>query len=143
MRLPMERCNLEALKDELQRPPFNRWLAAAPLSIADGGDAISVCLPFRPEFSYDATRNVFHGGVIAALIDMAGYAAVAIRHAFPTPTLSLHIEYLAPAMSAKLIANARVRKLGRSVSRVDVDIVGDGALFAIGRGVFNTREIKK
>ena len=134
---------LDALKRELERPPFNRWLAATPISADQDGKGVSISLPFRPEFSYDPTSNIFHGGVIAALIDMAGYAAVAIRHDFPTPTISLHIEYLAPATSSTLIANARLRKLGRSLSRVDVDVFGDDVLIAIGRGVFSTREIEK
>jgi uncharacterized protein (TIGR00369 family) len=134
---------LDALKRELDRPPFNRWLAASPISADQDGEGVRISLPFRSEFSYDPALNIFHGGVIAALIDMAGYAAVAIRHDFPTPTISLHIEYLAPAASSTLIANARIRKLGRSVSRVDVDVFGNDMLIAIGRGVFNTREIAK
>jgi uncharacterized protein (TIGR00369 family) len=127
---------LNRLSSELQRPPFNRWLGVRAIGVDEGRREAVVALPFRPEFSYDATRAVFHGGVVASLIDLTGYASAAIWSVGPTPTLSLQIDFLAPATGDELIARGIVRRSGRTVSRVDVEVTVAGELVALGRGAF-------
>lgn len=126
------------LRGELERPPFNRWLAIEALDAS--ADGIAIRLPYRAEFSYHPAEAFFHGGVIASLIDVAGYAAIAILSSAPTPTVSLAIDYLAPATGPELIARARLRRMGRSLSRVDIDIFAGTRMVALGRGIFSTRE---
>lgn len=130
---------MDRLRSELERPPFNRWLGVLPIAV-DGEDGISISLPYRPEFSHNPSEPVFHGGVVASLIDVAGYAAVAIRCGYSTPTVSLHIDYLAPAAGGDLMARGCVRRLGRSLSRVDVEIFAASRMVAIGRGTFSTKD---
>ncbi|MCC6305149.1 MAG: PaaI family thioesterase [Rhodobacteraceae bacterium] len=127
------------LREELERPPFNRWLGLTALS-ADPGEGVSVELPFRRELGHSPSEPVFHGGVVASLIDAAGFAAVAIGHDGATPTVSLHVDYLAPASGDRIIANARIRRAGRLLARVDIDVLAAGRLVAIGRGVFISQE---
>jgi uncharacterized protein (TIGR00369 family) len=127
---------LARLRHELETPPFNAWMGLAPLSIDEAKREVLVGLPFRPEFSYAAGVTVFHGGVLAALIDATGYSAVAVWHEQPTPTSGLQIEYLAPAMNEELQARGMVRRVGRLLARVDVEVWAGEKLVALGRGTF-------
>ena len=128
------------LQEELDRPPFNRWLAALPVSVNDDERIIEIRLPYRPEFSHHPSQNVFHGGVLSALADVAGHAAVAVFHGSPTPTITLQIDYLAPAMGEAVLARGILRKLGRKLSRADVELRCGERLVAIARGTFSTQE---
>lgn len=127
---------LERLRHELEGPPFNAWLA--PVAEQAGTTGTTIRVVYRRDLSYNPRAAIFHGGVIAALIDIAGYATVAIRHAHATPTASLSVEFLAPAMGTELIARTTLRKAGRSLARVDVDVLCGEKLVAIGRGTFST-----
>lgn len=95
-------------------------------------------LPFRRELSYHDELEVFHGGIVASLADIAGYAAVAIGQDGACPTMSLAIDYLKPAMGPSLDAVAILRRRGRTVSRVDIEILSGKELVAIARGTFHT-----
>jgi len=129
---------LERLGEELRRPPFNRWVQARPVEVDTAKREITIAVPYRPELSYDPGRPIFHGGVIATVADIAGYAVVAVWHGGSTPTISLQIDYLAPAEGAELQARAILRKLGRSVSRADIEVMTGNRLVALGRGMFST-----
>ena len=126
------------LKRELERPPFNAWMAPVALAADPVAREVLIALPYRSEFSHDPDHAVYHGGVLATLVDVAGHAAVAVWHGSPTPTISLQIEYLAPALGGELRARGILRKLGRSISRADVEVSAGGKLVALGRGVFST-----
>ncbi len=126
------------LHEEMDRPPFNRWLAPRVIGVDAEARTVSLSLPFRAEFSFHPTEPCFHGGIIAALADAAGHAAVAIFHGKPAPTVTLQVDFLAPAKGQALDARGILRKLGRSISRADVELHCAGRLVAIARGTFST-----
>ena len=56
----------------------------------------------------------------------------------PPPTINLRIDYLKPAVGEYLRGNAKVRRRGRSVAIIDVDVFdAKGSLVAIGRGTYS------
>ena len=130
---------VDRLREEMDRPPFNRWLAPRIIGVDAEARCVQLSLPFRAEFSFHPTEPYFHGGVIAALADAAGHAAVAVFHGKPAPTVTLQVDFLAPANGEALDARGILRKLGRSVSRADVELHCAGKLVAIARGTFSTR----
>ena len=82
-------------------------------------------------------RGQFHGGAIAGLIDTAGDFALVILLGGGVPTINLRIDYLRPATGAALLAVASVRRAGRTIGVVDVDVTDpEGRLVAIGRGSY-------
>ena len=93
----------------------------------------------RPELERGAGSGQFHGGPIAALIDTVGdFAVVAMVKGF-VPTINLRVDYLRPAAGAYLIGKAQVRRAGRTVGVVDIDVYDDQErLCAIGRGCYGT-----
>jgi len=91
----------------------------------------------------DKVRNgidVFHGGVMAALIDTAG-AHAGIFCAEPgrtrqAMTVSLNVNLVGNISNGLLIASARVRKAGKTIFVSSCDVTdGDGNLLATGEVV--------
>ncbi len=79
-----------------------------------------------------------HGGVLATLIDSAATFAACVAAGRSVPTAGLHVDYLRPASGADMVATATVRKLGRSAAVVDVEVMSDGKLVALGRAALAT-----
>lgn len=130
---------LQRLHEEMSGPPFHALLHPVALSADAESGTVSVLLPFRPELARAVGDTSFHGGVIASLIDMTGHAAVAVKIGRMAPTIDLRIDYLRPSQGNSLVATARIIRLGRSISRVDIDVHDDaGRLVAIGRGSFSS-----
>ena len=72
-----------------------------------------------------------------ALIDTAGDYAMAIHVGAPVPTINFRTDYLRPAMNTSLKATAKVRRAGRTVGVVDIDVTDDSQkLVAVGRGTY-------
>jgi uncharacterized protein (TIGR00369 family) len=128
------------LREEMDRPPFNRWLAPRIIGVDAKTRTVALSLPFRDEFSFHPTEPRFHGGIIAAFADAAGHAAVAVFHGRPTPTVTLQVDFLTVAKGETLEARGLLRKLGRTVSRADVELHCAGKLVALARGTFSTRD---
>jgi uncharacterized protein (TIGR00369 family) len=131
---------LSRLHFELSDSPFNRWIEAEALEADDERGHVLVGVRFRQELGATSEVEMFHGGVIAAVIDMTGHAVVAIRRRARVPTIALQTDYLAPAAGPELRAKGILRKLGRSIARADVEVTIDGRLVALGRGTFSTQE---
>lgn len=74
-----------------------------------------------------------HGGAIATLIDSTATYACCVMLGRAVPTVNLRVDYLRPAGGDEMVATATVRKAGRTISVVDVDVVAGGKLVAIGR----------
>ncbi len=56
------------------------------------------------------------------------------------PTINFRTDYLRPAVNTGLRAVARVRRAGRTVGVVDVDVYDDrDKLVAVGRGTFGSQ----
>jgi uncharacterized protein (TIGR00369 family) len=82
--------------------------------------------------------NQWHGGAIAAAIDTVGCYALTLLAGELVPTLNFRTDYLRPAVGTDLKVIAQVRRAGRNVGVVDVDIEDDGGrLIALGRGSYS------
>ncbi|ALM82228.1 PaaI family thioesterase [Bordetella sp. N] len=130
---------LDALRRELAHPPFHAVLAPEAISAdADRGE-VRIRLPYQATFRRAAGSDAIHGGVIAALADLAAHAAVAVQIGRMAPTIDLRIDYLRPAPGQDLYAKASTLRVGRAVARVDVVISGaDTPPYAVARGSFST-----
>ena len=129
---------LRRLEEEMRRPPLHAFLAPRAHAVDPATGEVVIRMAFRPEFGRDPVDVGYHGGILAALIDLAGHAAIAVKLGKPTPTIDLRIDYLRPAPGVELEARARVLRAGRAIGRADVDVLADGVLVAVGRGTFST-----
>jgi uncharacterized protein (TIGR00369 family) len=121
--------------------PFNRYLGMKLTRAAIGFVRLEV--PFRPELVGDPLRPALHGGVLSALADTAGGAAVwsgVEDERARVSTIDLRIDYLRPGKLELVAAEAQVVRLGNRVGVVDMRIFHPSAeseTIATGKGVYN------
>jgi uncharacterized protein (TIGR00369 family) len=128
-----------ALQDRLTRSPAIRFLQLEVLSADPVKEEVVMRAPMRPEFERMEGSGQWHGGPIATIIDTVGDYALVMLLGKPLPTVNFRVDYLRPAIDTALIVTARVRRNGRSVGVVDIDVANEaGALLAIGRATYAT-----
>ncbi|MDE3115691.1 MAG: PaaI family thioesterase [Pseudomonadota bacterium] len=86
-----------------------------------GGGAARARVPYGPALVGDPDTGIVHGGVVTALLDHMGGAAVmaALEQPLPIATLDLRIDYMKPAAAgADIFAEARCLKVTHEVAFV-------------------------
>jgi len=132
---PLQKEDVEAI---FRRSPFIRMMNLEILSIDHATSRLAVRMPIRDEFERGAVGSQqFHGGAIAALIDVVGDFALGMTVGGGVPTMNLRVDYLRPGVGAFLDGVAVVRRTGRTSAVVDIDVSSsDGKLVALGRGTY-------
>jgi uncharacterized protein (TIGR00369 family) len=132
-----ERPSLESVQFGLEASPFICFLGIRLRSFDAKSGSLEAELPFRPEFERLDSSGQHHGGVISAFIDTVGdYAVVLLEGTEALPTLNFRVDFLRPGWG-DLIARTQVRRVGRTVALVDVDVVDAyEKLVATGRCVY-------
>lgn len=126
---------LAELQQALIRGRFHEWLGLTAIAFAE--DVVEIRATWRPEWVANPDHQHTHGGVLAALVDVAAHWALISRTGCPVPTVDMRVDYHRPAMPGDLIARGTVVKFGRQLSVCDARIVGvDGKLVASGRGTY-------
>jgi len=79
-----------------------------------------------------------HGGVISTLMDNTGwYAAVAdLEEGQTAVTMEIKINYLKPASGTYLVADAAVKRRGRTTAFVTIELHDEGKLVAFATGTY-------
>jgi uncharacterized protein (TIGR00369 family) len=128
----------EQIQATFEASPFIAFLGLRVVSLDHRAGSITVTMAMRPELERRSGTRQFHGGPIAAFIDIVGDFAVGMAVGGGVPTINLRIDYLKPAIGAALTATARVRRIGRTVALVDVDVHDEQqSLVAVGRGTYS------
>lgn len=87
-------------------------------------DRIVARIPFDKKLTNDG--KVFHGGVIASLIDTAGAAAAWSGHdmskGMKAATVAMSVEYLGATKERDLVATARALRRGKELIFTDIDV---------------------
>jgi uncharacterized protein (TIGR00369 family) len=130
---------IEDLQASLDDSPFQRLFALKAIAADKDAQRLVIRQEFTPSVERQAGTRQYHGGAIASLIDIAGDYALAYLLGFGVPTINFRVDYLRPAIDTALLATASVRRAGRSIGVVDIDVTDDkGRLIAVGRGCYGT-----
>ena len=130
----------EDIQAQFDGAPFMRFLGLRVVNVAHERGEITVTMPMRPEIERGVGTAQFHGGPIAAFIDCVGDFAVALVVGGGVPTINIRIDYLKPAVGKSITGTARVRRSGRTVTVVDIDVLDEAnALVAVGRGTYSSQ----
>jgi uncharacterized protein (TIGR00369 family) len=107
----------------IERAPFSALLGIR-IESAGNGEA-RVRLPFRLDLlNNGGPQAPIHGGAIASLIDSAALAALLTTPGLQrTATISMTVNYLNIGAQSDLIAAAKVRKRGRRVASMAVEVL--------------------
>ena len=136
---PLTPLTQEELQANLDRSPFISFLGLKITSTDPAREEITMSCAMRPEFERGAGTGQWHGGPIAAIIDTVGDYALIMALRRGLPTINFRVDYLRPAIKTSLTTTARVRRAGKSVGLVDVDVFNDQkALVAVGRATYST-----
>ncbi len=123
--------------------PFNKHLGIRLLELREGEATLEI--PYRDALIGDPFRPALHGGVISALLDTCGGAAVFSTFTDVgdrTSTVDLRVDYLRPGRQETVRAHGRVLRIGNRVAVVHLDAFHPGAEdapIATGTGVYNVR----
>lgn len=133
-----EKLSAEQIQAAFDASPFLGFLGLRVVALDHDAGTLTVLMPMRPELERRAGTGQFHGGPIAAFIDSVGDYAIGMALGGGVPTINLRIDYLRPAVGGALTGTARVRRAGRTVALVDVDVYDEQqALVAVGRGTYS------
>ena len=127
------------LQKMLDGSPFISFLGLKVLEANPEKESVTMECAMRPEFERGKGSGQWHGGPLAAIIDTVGDYALIMALRRPLPTINFRVDYLRPAIKTKLITTATVRRNGKSVGVVDVDVFNEQkVLLAIGRATYST-----
>jgi uncharacterized protein (TIGR00369 family) len=118
---PIDETRARAITESLNAEAFVHWLGLRFEEIRSGYARLR--LPFRSELKQGG--GVVHGGAVASAIDSVVIGAVlSTLDARPSrlATIDLHVHYLEAVRDGDLIAEARVRRKGKSVVFVEVEV---------------------
>ena len=134
------RLSAEQIQAAFDASPFLGFLRLRVVALDHDAGTLTVSMPMRPELERRLGTGQFHGGPIAAFIDTVGDYAIGMALGGGVPTINLRIDYLRPAVGESLTAAARVRRAGRTVALVDVDVYDEQqTLVAVGRGTYSAQ----
>jgi len=129
------------LTELLKESPFQQLFDLSCTRLERATGEVEIAMRYTASVERSPGTRQYHGGAIASLIDIAGDYALWAMLGYGVPTINVRIDYLRPASDTNLRAQARVRRAGRTVGVVDIDVVDDqGRLVAIGRGTYGTKE---
>jgi uncharacterized protein (TIGR00369 family) len=133
--MSVNQLSFDELAERVRRAPYHKWLGVELTALDD--DEIEITMPWRDEFLSSIDPPYGHGGVIAALLDLAADFAVAARAGRGAPTVDLRVDYLRAAGPGPLRARGRVLRLGRSLATAEADVFDQGdRKVATARAVF-------
>ena len=123
-----------AIPELMPTTPFIGWLGLV-FERYDPDD-VTVRLPFRADLTNDGT--VYHGGVVASVIDTAGAAAAWSNHDFDkgarASTVAMTVQYVGACKRSDLVCHARTVRRGKELTFTDITAT-DAAGAVVAHGV--------
>src|SRR5438552_252172 len=96
---------IEKVQALITRGPYHQWLGLEVVAVSEEG--IELRAKWREEWVVNPDRRYTHGGILAALVDLAADWAMVSRTGHGVPTIDLRVDYHAAAMPGDLTAKAR------------------------------------
>src|SRR3954469_21718718 len=126
---------IKRVQELITRAPFHQWLGLKVIAVHD--DGIELKATWREEWVVNPDRRYTHGGVLAALIDLAADWAMVKKTGRGVPTIDLRVYYHAAAITRDLTARGKVVRMGGQFSTAEAQIFdSQGKLLASGRGTY-------
>ncbi len=125
------------VEEMIHRSPYHRWLGLKVTALLE--DGIELMATWREEWVVHPERRYAHGGVLAALVDLAADWALVRRTGRGVPTIDLRVDYHSPALPGDLVCRGKIVRWGNTVATAEAQILdAAGKLLASGRGTYLT-----
>jgi uncharacterized protein (TIGR00369 family) len=122
---PIDAAQAKAIVEALNAEAFHLWIGLRFEELRLGYARLRIA--HRPELEQDG--GVVHGGVIASALDAVAFGAIRSMLAdrpSRAATIDLHVQFLDAVSGEDVIAEARVRRRGKSIVFVEADARTDG-----------------
>jgi len=130
-----EALTIQQVQELIGSRPFHKWLGLEVLALHD--DGIEIKAKWREEWVVNPERRYTHGGILAALIDLAADWAMIKKLGRPVPTIDLRVDFHSPAMPGDLTCRGKIVKVGSQFSSSESFVLDtSGKLLASGRGTY-------
>ena len=130
-----EEMTVERVQTMITRAPYHQWLGLKVNAVHD--DGIELTARWREEWVVNPERRYTHGGILAALIDLAADWAMVKKLGRPVPTIDLRVDFHSPAMPGDLTCRGKIVKVGSQFSSSESFVLDtSGKLLASGRGTY-------
>jgi uncharacterized protein (TIGR00369 family) len=130
-----EAMTVERVQTMITRAPYHQWLGLKVNAVCD--DGIELTARWREEWVVNPERRYTHGGILAALIDLAADWAMIKKLGRPVPTIDLRVDFHSPAMPGDLTCRGKIVKVGSQFSSSESFVLDtSGKLLASGRGTY-------
>ncbi|MBW0447707.1 PaaI family thioesterase [Paraburkholderia phenoliruptrix] len=127
----------EEIEARLRRAPFHDWLGLKVVSVGEG--EIELTAAWREEWIVNPDKRYTHGGILAALVDLAADWALVSKTGRGVPTIDLRVDYHRAAFPGDLRVKGKVIRFGAQVATAEAHVYdADGKLVASGRGAYST-----
>ena len=136
-----EEMTIERVQTMIRRAPYHQWLGLKVSAIHE--DGIELTATWREEWVVNPERRYTHGGVLAALVDLAADWAMIKKLGRPVPTIDLRVDFHSPAMPGDLKCRGKIVKVGNQFSSSESFVFdASGTLLASGRGTYFSAQPK-
>ena len=126
---------IERVQTMITRAPYHQWLGLKVDAVLD--DGIELTATWREEWVVNPEQRYTHGGVLAALIDLAADWAMIKKLERPLPTIDLRVDFHSPALPGDLSCRGKIVKVGSQFSCSESFVFdASGKLLASGRGTY-------
>ena len=110
------------------------------VSYDENGDA-TFTMPYQEKFNHGLGST--HGGVLATILDNAGWFTAATRYDYWIVTTDLHIQMLNPVTGSGLKATGKLTKAGKRMAFTTMELWDDNEnIIATGTGSFAVMDQK-
>ena len=136
-----EDMTVERVQTMITRAPYHQWLGLKVIAVHD--DGIELTATWREEWVVNPERRYTHGGVLAALVDLAADWAMIKKFGRPVPTIDLRVDYHSAAMPGDITCRGKILKVGSQFSSSESFVFdAAGKLLASGRGSYFSAQPK-
>ncbi|MEM5316005.1 PaaI family thioesterase [Paraburkholderia sp. JHI869] len=121
----------------LRRGPYHEWLGLKVVAVTEG--EIELSAQWREEWVVNPEKRYTHGGILAALVDLAADWALVSKTGRGVPTIDLRVDYHRAALPGDLRVKGKVIRFGSQIATAEAHVFdSDGKLVASGRGAYST-----
>ena len=129
----------EMLQQHLGKGGFHQALELELIDADQNSSTVTIKAPFQTLFERAPGTRQWHGGPIAAIVDIAADFAIFAKVGYGVPTANIRIDFVRPAIDTDLMVQGKVVKVGRTLAVADVEVVDQREkLVATGRGTYVT-----
>jgi uncharacterized protein (TIGR00369 family) len=129
----MDFSTIDNVQGVIDMTPIHRWLRFRVTAMDAAAGTLTISAPTNGNSERSDGAAQAHGGAIATLIDTTATFACCVHLNKSVPTINMRIDFLRPAGGGEMAAHAFIRRAGRTIALIDVEVMAGGKLVAVGR----------